>query len=317
MAKAKSIQGLECNSAAALNIKTILITRFEELYDLREAALNWNDPEGVHAMRVASRRLRSAVNDFVPFLSKRELTSVIKRIRSVADALGEVRDQDVAIQALEKIQTQAPATLSTSLKQLIKNRKTLRDEAREELKSVLAKSHLKELKSDFGAAVDKATAERKTKRGRTAAELTFLKISREILLDRSRELEKLSGGLFKPFDVESLHEMRVAVKRLRYALELFKPCWPHSISTDAKRASRIQTALGDIHDCDVWIESLGKSIADARKHKKYKEADAFVWLLTHFVEVRTKYLRQAVSRWRNWETRDGSVKLRAKLHSRV
>jgi CHAD domain-containing protein len=315
MAKAKKIKGLNCNSTAAPNIQKILITRFEELYELREAALNWDDPEGVHAMRVASRRLRSALRDFAPFLPKRELTSVIKRTRSIADALGEVRDQDVAIQALEKIETQAPPGLSSSFKQLIENCKAIRDEAREELKSILAKSQLKQLKSDFLAGVEEATAERKTKRIQSPAELEFWKMSRTIILNRLRELEHLSNELFKPFEVESLHEMRIAVKRLRYALELFHQCWPHSVLTDAKRASRIQAALGDVHDCDIWIETLGKSIAEARKHKKEKEVDAFVWLLTHFVKLRTRHLRQAVIRWRHWETRNVGGKLRTKLHS--
>ena len=55
-------------------------------------------------MRVASRRLRSALRDFLPYLRKRGLSSVQKRLRNIADALGEVRDHDVAIMALEELE---------------------------------------------------------------------------------------------------------------------------------------------------------------------------------------------------------------------
>ena len=41
------------------------------------------------------------------------------------------------------------------------------------------------------------------------------------MLDRLREMEKMSDNLYKPFRIEPLHEMRIAAKRLRYALDFF------------------------------------------------------------------------------------------------
>lgn len=311
MAKAKRIRGINCDSVAPVGIELVLITRFEELYGFREAALNWADPEGVHSMRVASRRLRSTLRDFMPYLRKRGLTSVQKQLRSLADALGEVRDQDVAILALEKIEKDAPAEFSSALKQLIDARRELRDLARRELKSILDKSQLDQLQSAFIAGVDAAT---RVQEGKTQSpQFTFLKMSRAVILDRLRELEKLSNGLFTPLEVEPLHDMRIAAKRLRYALELFQQCWGRSIATYAKRAARLQTSLGDVHDCDVWIESLGKQINDARRQKHEEQVTAFVWLLSHFVKLRAKHLRQAFAHWGAWEAEDLSGKLRASL----
>src|SRR5215213_8322656 len=98
MAKAKRIRGIDCNAPAPAGMKLVLVTRFAELQAWREAALDWTDPEGVHSMRVASRRLRSALRDFMPYIRKRPLAQMLKQLRSIADALGEVRDQDVAIE---------------------------------------------------------------------------------------------------------------------------------------------------------------------------------------------------------------------------
>lgn len=312
MAKAKRIKGINCKASASHGVKLVLLTRFEELVGFQEAALNWTDPEGVHSMRVASRRLRSALRDFTPYVRKRPLASVLKQLRSIADSLGEVRDQDVAIMALEKMVTHAPAEFAPALQQFIAGKRELRDRSREALQTVLEKTALSELEADFMVGVAAATAVR-VQRSQTTQEVTFLGMSQAVIQERLREFEKLSNGLFQPFEIENLHEMRIGAKRLRYAIELFQQCWGRSIGGYAKRAARIQTALGDVHDCDVWIESVGKQVLQARKSKENDQIIALMWLLSHLVKLRTKHLRAAFTRWREWESQDASGKLRAVL----
>ena len=257
MAKAKRVRGIDCDAAAAAGIKLVLITRFEELYSFHEAALNWTDPEGVHSMRVASRRLRSGLRDFRPYLRKRGLTSIEKEIRSLADALGEVRDQDVAIMALEKLATHAPTEVLGTLKEYINTREEVRERAREKLTSVLERSELGKLQLSFMESVDKATATKEP-------EITFREMSRAIILERLKELEKLSNGLFSPFEIETLHEMRIAAKRLRYALELFQQCWGNSIASYAKHAA-ILLSFG-LNTCakHLTIGANGKYMTEVR-----------------------------------------------------
>lgn len=319
MAKAKRVKGINCNSVASIGIKLVLVTRFEELYGFQETALDWSDPEGVHSMRVASRRLRSALRDFVPYLRKRGLPSVQKRLKNLADTLGDVRDQDVAIIALEQLEKKAPATVSPTLQQVIEARRERREQAREALKLVLDKTQLDELQSDYVAAVDTATAMDGPKAtSKPKPQITYLQMSRAVISDRLKELEKLSADVYKPFEVETLHDMRIAAKRLRYALELFQSCWGRrSIGTYAKRAARVQTALGDLHDCDVWIESFGEAIDEARKQKQEAQVAAFVWLLGHFVKLRTKHLRRSFAEWSKWEAQDLSGKLRESLRNKT
>lgn len=289
----------------------MLATRFKEMHEWREVALDWTDPEGVHSMRVASRRLRSALRDFTPYLHKRPLNSAGKKLKRVADTLGEVRDMDVALLALDEIKTEAPPAFSEALTEFFQDREALREQARAELTAVLQKD-LPQLESEFVSGVDKAAAPRgsSNRQTETETELTFSALSRAVILDRLREFEKSSAGLFRPLDVDALHDMRIAVKRLRYAIELFQKCWPRSIASFAKRAARIQTTLGDLHDCDVWIQNLGKHINRARKQKQEDQVAALIWLLSHFLKLRTKHLRRALARWREWETQDTSGRLR-------
>jgi CHAD domain-containing protein len=281
----------------------------------RDAALDWADPEGVHSMRVASRRLRSLLRDFTPYLHKRRLGGGLKQIRHLADTLGEVRDHDVAIMALEELKTIAPPGLSGAFNQFIETRAGVREQARKELTAAIETAELKHLETKFVAALDEAiaVANRPKKHAHDKPPLTFAEMSRTVILDRLKEFEKRSEGLFKPLDVDALHDMRIAVKRLRYALELFSKCWPRTVAAQAKRAARLQGALGELHDCDVWIESFGKQIIRARKQKDKQRAALLLWLLSHFVKTRTKHLHRAFARWREWETQDASGKLRTAL----
>jgi CHAD domain-containing protein len=103
MAKAREIEGFaEAGSfaeAAALAVET----RTDELFSLSEGVLDTSDIERVHDMRVASRRLRAALEIFAPCFPKREHRQLLKEVKDLADALGERRDRDVHIAELGRI----------------------------------------------------------------------------------------------------------------------------------------------------------------------------------------------------------------------
>ncbi len=304
MAKARPIIGVDCYDSAAAGITVVLTDRLAEMCTLRQEALNWKDPEGVHSMRVASRRLRSALSDFRPFLNNRALVSVLKQIKAIADALGDVRDQDVAIEALERLRSHSHAGVSEALKEIISDRKDSRRSARSLLKESIAKQELKQLMLHFGLAIASATKDHR------ASTVSYVASAQSIVLARLDDLEKLSDCLYHPLAGEALHEMRIAGKRLRYALELFAQCWGDGIVPFAKQVAALQSALGDLHDCDVWIESFGKEIIRSRSQKKRNHSEAFTWLMSHFVKARNGHLRDSLSLWREWEEGKMSAKLR-------
>jgi CHAD domain-containing protein len=98
-------------------------------------------------------------------------------------------------------------------------------------------------------------------------------------------------------------------------LELFQQCWGRALATYARSAAQMQKALGDLHDCDLWIDSIGEQINDARKRKHEEHLEGLIWLLSHFVKLRTKHLRRAYDLWREWEADDLSDQLRQTFRS--
>jgi len=265
-------------------------------------------------MRVASRRLRSAVSDFMPYVNKRNLSSITKQIRSIADALGEVRDQDVAILALEELESETPPEFFPTLQKLIDARKEIRRVSRQELKRILVKDRMKELSDDFDKALTAAT---KLKGGLSSSPYShsFKDVAKAIIRDRLGELENLSTSLYQPLDATQLHEMRLGAKRLRYAVEMFASCWDSDIVPFAKNCARLQGALGRLHDCDVWIQSFRQEIQESKKIKLREQTEAFIWLFTHFNNLRHSHFQESFSLWKTWEKDQLSEKLREALKS--
>lgn len=316
MVKAREIAGLDCDGDVFQNIDLTLRTRLEEMCELREKALDWTDIAGVHDMRVASRRLRSALSDFAPYFDERKTTR--KQLREIARALGRVRDEDVAILALEKLREKIEEEdVAAGIEQVIEKRRQRRALAREVLEQRITHEAVGQFHEKFLARQQSAAASRARKARESA--LTFKDAGRGVILSRCRELEGLSQSLFTPFDIESLHEMRIAAKGLRYSIELFSRCFGEELGGFAKEIAELQASLGDLHDCDVWIEELGISLK-ARNSNKREEArpaeaidKATLWLLHHFVKERTHHYRDALERWTEWEAAGFLKKLEESL----
>lgn len=309
MATAEELEGVDCGVDALEGIRVVLRERLAVMYDLRATALDWEDIEGVHKMRVASRRLRSALRDFEEFMEGG--TALERRVKEVAHALGDVRDQDVAIEALEKVREQAGDEVAEGIGQLISEREAVRDRARQALQSVIAVEPLDELREKFLLRLEKVIGKKRGGRKRGAKRVvSFREAGRTVVESRLEELREHSNSLHHPFDIEPLHEMRIASKRLRYALELFAPCWGGRLSACSREVSELQTSLGELRDCDIWIEDLGARLDRHRKESGGTESEdadsrvrpAAIWLLYHFTKERGKHFRRALARWHKWET---------------
>jgi CHAD domain-containing protein len=103
MAKAREIPELagaiSFRAAAALAVEV----RAEEVFAHSEGVLDTADIERVHAMRVATRRLRAAMEIFAAAFPRKEHKRALREVKALADTLGERRDPDVHIAELERI----------------------------------------------------------------------------------------------------------------------------------------------------------------------------------------------------------------------
>jgi CHAD domain-containing protein len=109
VAKAREIPGLSGDDSYAAAAADVVEVRAQELVEHSAGVLDVGDIERVHDMRVASRRLRAALEVFEPCFPRKRFRSTLDEVKAVADALGERRDRDVAIAALEQFAAALPA----------------------------------------------------------------------------------------------------------------------------------------------------------------------------------------------------------------
>ncbi|HEV3470977.1 MAG TPA: CHAD domain-containing protein [Pyrinomonadaceae bacterium] len=299
MAKPKEIPGLDCEAGAGEGARRVLLARFEEMCEYRAAALEGADIEGVHDMRVASRRLRSALRDFVPRLRRgKRLDAAREALERLADALGAVRDEDVAIHALEKLKEEAPPEAVAGVEEYAGERRARRERARAELADAIGEAAVEEARRLLARALQG----KGPKKGDDGAD--FAAAQRAVVRRLWGELGELSPSLHRPYKTRRLHKMRIAAKRLRYALELFECCRRDGEAKSlAGEVADMQGELGDLHDCDVWAEDLGGQLGggDGRAALSEERKRAVVWLLGHFVQKRAAHYRAALTLWHDWE----------------
>jgi CHAD domain-containing protein len=125
MAKAKPIPGLSAESSYGEAAARVVATRAEELAEQSRGVLDTGDIERVHDMRVATRRLRAALEVFEPCFPAKAHRQVLREVKRLADGLGGRRDRDVAIATLTGFNDIMPAPDRKGISSLIGR---LRDE---------------------------------------------------------------------------------------------------------------------------------------------------------------------------------------------
>nr|MDQ3588469.1 CHAD domain-containing protein [Actinomycetota bacterium] len=103
MARAQPISGLGPNTRFADAAAAAVEVRGAEVFEHSAGVLDATDIERVHAMRVSTRRLRAALEVFAVCFPRKEHRRVLREVKALADALGERRDPDVALEALSGV----------------------------------------------------------------------------------------------------------------------------------------------------------------------------------------------------------------------
>ena len=149
MAKAKPIPDLTADAPYADAAAKIVSVRGEELAEQAQGVLDTGDIERVHDMRVATRRLRAALEIFQPCFPEKAYDQALTEVKRLADALGERRDRDVAIAALHGFNDGMVAPDRRGIASLIEQLRTEQEEANEGLAPLVSEENLKALRESM------------------------------------------------------------------------------------------------------------------------------------------------------------------------
>jgi CHAD domain-containing protein len=149
VAKPKPIPDLTAEDPYADAAAKIVSVRGTELAEQAQGVLDTGDIERVHDMRVATRRLRAALEIFEPCFPPRPYSQALAEVKRLADALGERRDRDVAIAALHNFNDQMAAPDRRGVASLIAQLRTEQEHANKELAPLVAEENLRALRESM------------------------------------------------------------------------------------------------------------------------------------------------------------------------
>jgi CHAD domain-containing protein len=158
MAKPKPIPELTAEDSYADAAAKIVSVRSAELSEHARGVLDTGDIERVHDMRVATRRLRAALEVFEPCFPGKPYRQALDEVKRLADTLGERRDRDVAIAALHGFNDQMPAPDRKGVSSLIQQLRDEQAEANLELAPLVGDQNLGALRESLDELVLAARA---------------------------------------------------------------------------------------------------------------------------------------------------------------
>lgn len=248
------------------------------------------DPEGIHQMRVAIRRMRSAIALFGgPF--RAAFQPLEDDIRRLAQVLGAARDLDVFEDEVFRPAAAAHGE-DPRLEVLTTLVRARRREAWTGVMSTLESDWFRGLMLDIAA----ATLAKPWLATSTAAVERTVKVLARKRLARGLARAKKLGKSIKTLDASGRHKLRIRLKKLRYAVDFFASLYPAGkVSKYLDRLGALQDVLGQMNDAAVARKLTDEFVATDHNNEAAVDYACGViagWHLGHDGEHRKTLARQ-------------------------
>ena len=205
------------------------------------------DPDGVHDLRVAIRKIRAAFSVLEEtILGDGALRRSDKRLSRLFAALGEVRDHDVLVERV-KATAKRMRIGRKGLRVLVRTLDSRRNTARRELRRVLRRDERSDLFDATGREVVRAISHVKPRREDHRVLVRHFAAS--VLVRRYETV--LAYEMVLPASLDVLHRLRVAIKKLRYAVDFFADALGKRATLLDRPLQTAQDQLGELHDHHV------------------------------------------------------------------
>lgn len=246
------------------------------------------DVRAIHRTRVATRRLREVLP--ILQLDAAQGRKLGRRLKRITERLGTVRELDVLMLLLDELRGEGkydPRALQRTADAVSE----ARAKARDRLMSRLPVNELRRLARKLeGVAGNLERADMPPRRASAWRWAVDARVAQRAgRLDRAMQA---AGSMYLP---ERLHEVRIAVKKLRYAVELSSEIAGRAGGADARALKRGQELLGQLHDVQVlidWVRQVQASL-NPPDLAAWRDLDALVRGLENSCRrMHARYMRQ-------------------------
>ncbi|HUI61998.1 MAG TPA: CHAD domain-containing protein [Steroidobacteraceae bacterium] len=207
-----------------------------------------DDPENLHDLRVAGRKLDATLREFRHYVPP-ALLRIRPTLKTTLRALGEARDFDVALSELESFGRELPDAERAGLEPLRRHLAAERVRARERM---IAQLDSPGVLKDLGALTAAVTATAH----KAMSDQSVLEVAPELIRARYRKVRKGADRLTPRSSMEAYHAVRGRVKKLRYALESVAVIYGKPADEMLRALRRWQEKLGAQQDAHVAGQRL-------------------------------------------------------------
>jgi CHAD domain-containing protein len=266
----RGIAGLTPEMPIASAVEVVVRARLTAVLERLEQRLDGGDHiDGVHQLRVTSRRCVAALDVLKGWLPKQERRKLVKHLDRLRRRCGKPRDADVQTQFLDELveqpghDTEELAGLNWLRNRSSRRRRKARKKLRRKLPWLanrIRQSSDKLINSRFESSPVAPRQDSKSSHAQTP----LADVARDIL---STELNSIRhDAAWDQAAPDNLHKLRIACKRLRYVLEIFLPVLPAVWHEEAfPRIQRLQELLGVIQDGIVGSERFAREESRFRR----------------------------------------------------
>ncbi|MDR1514245.1 MAG: CHAD domain-containing protein [Synergistaceae bacterium] len=243
-----------------------ILSRLDVMSREIPGVISSEDPECLHRMRVASRRLRAALGLLGEQAGMEDARGFFKLIRSVTRRLGEARDIDVQVLWLGEFVKSRAKNEMPGVERLILRLVQSRAKKQPAITRLLMNLSDGALMSDARTKLESARIDldmKGTGDGAGDVERAVKVIGLQI-----ESMMRHSVFLSSPEASDAHHRLRIEIKRLRYAIEIYRGLYSDTEGLDRCICAlkKLQDALGELHDADVWIAAVPELM---EREKKY------------------------------------------------
>ena len=269
--------------------RKVLAFHFGRMLKEIPEVLHGRNPDAIHDMRVATRRMRSALRLFKPFYRRDAIRSFRDELRQIATALGAVRDLDVF-----RLKTEAyAASLSTrkrsAVRAYLRTLNQQEEAARAALLQLLNSHEFKTFVIAYAEFVQTPGQEARhipqyDEEG-CPVQRTVRDLAPALIYSQHGRLRAYEA-ILDSADLDTLHRLRIEAKRLRYMLETFSAVLGDEVKVAIEAAKALQDHLGELQDARVANTMLSGYLTEADGVVQTARRDGHYRVVREYMAVR-------------------------------
>ncbi|NHZ86558.1 MAG: CHAD domain-containing protein [Planctomycetia bacterium] len=259
--------------------KSIILNRFTTMYSHIDGVIENVEIEPIHQFRVASRRFRAVLKVFSTLFPHRNTENIISEIEAIVALAGKARDLDVQVLFLEKYILTIPPQERKGVALFLLKRRVLREQLQADIIDQFQSFKYSSVFDDFHILINSDNVGPDFSYSRITGDKTpsdlklpvqAVRVVHKAVSDCVRKLQIISERFSETVDYKMIHKMRIALKNLRYTIEIPAEFLRDKYSQHLINIKYLQDCLGEIHDEDVQIRILRKRI-----RLEFKTSDQF------------------------------------------